>query len=69
MDFDKVNLKIKMNAKGTHYIAYCEEYPQIQGVAPSEDLATQNFWRAFANLEDKIEHEKIVASREEKSAA
>lgn len=69
MDFNDVNLKIKMNAKGTHYIAYCEEVPEIQGVAQTEELATQYFWRAFANLDAKIDHQKNLAQKEEKKAA
>ncbi|MBP5297053.1 MAG: hypothetical protein J6Y94_06955 [Bacteriovoracaceae bacterium] len=53
MDMNKVELKLKMNAKGTHHIAYCEEYPSLQGIGPSEGQAIANFWKAFNLAEEK----------------
>ncbi|MBF0297332.1 MAG: hypothetical protein HQK51_01345 [Oligoflexia bacterium] len=60
MDFNKVILKYKMNTKGTHYIAYCDEYPSLQGIGPSEGHATANFWKAFNSIENKDEHQKTI---------
>ncbi len=69
MDIDKVVLQYKMNAKGTHYIAYCEEYPTVQGIGPSEGHATANFWKAFNKLEALTEHEHTQTKKAEKAAA
>ncbi|MEI8347983.1 MAG: hypothetical protein WCG27_10990 [Pseudomonadota bacterium] len=69
MDMLKVILKYKMNAKGTHHIAYCEEYPQIQGIGPSEGQATANFWKAYNNAESKTETQATQQKRSEKAAA
>lgn len=66
MDIEKVVLKFKMNAKGTHHIAYCEEYPQLQGIGPTEGQATANFWKAFNNAEVSISKK---ASDEKKAAS
>ena len=57
MDIDKVVLKTKMNAKGTHHIAYCEEYPSIQGIGPSEGQAIANFWKGFNSAEMKSDEQ------------
>lgn len=68
MDLTKVVLLYKMNAKGTHHIAYCEEYPSIQGIGPSQEQATANFWKAFnkaENQEDFQHHLDRVGEREE----
>ncbi len=64
MDIEKVVLKFKMNAKGTHHIAYCEEYPQLQGIGPSEGQATANFWKAFNNAEVNISKQASVQKKE-----
>ncbi|MBF0315710.1 MAG: hypothetical protein HQK50_01880 [Oligoflexia bacterium] len=56
MDPQKVSLKFKKNAKGSHTIAYCDEYPSVQGIGPSEGQAVANFWKAFNVVEDKAEH-------------
>lgn len=58
MDLTKVVLLYKMNAKGTHHIAYCDEYPSIQGIGPSQEQATANFWKAFnkAESEEGFQH-------------
>ena len=63
MDIEKVVLKFKMNAKGTHCIAYCDEYPQIQGIGPSEGHATANFWKAFNGAEDKAAHSETLQKK------
>ena len=69
MDIEKVVLKFKMNAKGTHHIAFCDEYPQVQGIGPSEGQATANFWRAFNNAEAKQEMQVGQQKKSEKAAA
>jgi len=63
MDIEKVILKYKKNAKGTHTIAYCEEYPSLQGIGPDEGHATANFWKAFNNEETKAEHSATVSKK------
>jgi hypothetical protein len=63
MDIEKVVLKFKMNAKGTHHIAYCDEYPQIQGIGPDQGHATANFWKAFNNAETKAEHQSTSSKK------
>lgn len=69
MDYDKVNLKTKPNKKGTHTIAYCEEYPNVQGIGPTPDQAIANFWRAFNNADLKEAHAETLAQKEEDKAA
>ncbi|MBF0359431.1 MAG: hypothetical protein HQK49_00375 [Oligoflexia bacterium] len=73
MDFSKIVIKYKLNAKGTHYIAYCDEYPSVQGIGPSEGHATANFWKAFNANENKTDHQntlnkKAIKESEEKSS-
>ena len=69
MDMNKVRLKFKMNAKQTHHIAYCEEYPEIQGIGPSEGQATADFWRAFNNAEDKNAHQATQQKKQKEKVA
>lgn len=66
MDMEKVILKFKKNAKGTHSIAYCDEYPELQGIGPTEGHAVANFWKAFNNAENKHEHEAAIQRKNEK---
>ena len=66
MDMNKVNLKLKMNAKGTHHIAYCDEYPSLQGIGPSEGQAIANFWKAFNLAEEKAAAEVSFQKKMEK---
>ena len=68
MEAEKVVLKFKMNAKGTQHIAYCDEYPQVQGMGNSEGQATAHFWKAFNNSEDKMQHEATEKKKAEKLA-
>lgn len=68
MDYSKVTIKTKLNKKGTHTIAYCEEYPEVQGIGPSEDQAIANFWRAFNNADLKESHQQTLAAKEAKAA-
>jgi len=68
MDMNKVELKLKMNAKGTHHIAYCEEYPSLQGIGPSEGQAIANFWKAFNLAEEKAAAEVSRQKKMEKTA-
>ncbi len=63
MDMEKVVLKFKKNAKGTHVIAFCDEYPSLQGVGPDEGHATANFWKAFNNAEMNAEHQATVTKK------
>lgn len=63
MDMEKVILKFKKNAKGTHTIAYCEEYPTLQGIGPDEGHATANFWKAFNSAEMNAEHQATVSKK------
>lgn len=65
MDFSKVTLLTKLNKKGTHTIAYCEEYPEIQGIGPTEEQAVANFWRCFNNADQKESHNMTMAKKEE----
>ncbi len=67
MDMNKVELKLKMNAKGTHHIAYCEEYPSLQGIGPSEGQAIANFWKAFNLAEEKAAAEVSRQKKMEKT--
>lgn len=67
MDMEKVILKFKKNAKGTHTIAFCEEYPSIQGIGPDEGHATANFWKAFNIAEMNAEHLQTVTKKAAKA--
>lgn len=67
MDIEKVILKFKKNAKGTHTIAYCEEYPTIQGIGPDEGHATANFWKAYNTAEMNAEHQVTVTKKAAKA--
>ena len=66
MDIDKVVLKFKKNPKGTATIAYCDEYPQVQGIGPDEGHATANFWKVFNSYESKQEHDMTLKKKAEK---
>lgn len=63
MDYNKVVLKFKMNDKKTHYIAYCDEYPEVNGIGPSEGHATVNFWKVFNSREEKQEHQETLSKK------
>ncbi len=63
MDMEKVVLKFKKNAKGTHTIAYCEEYPSIHGIGPDEGHAIANFWKGFNAAEMNSEHAATVSKK------
>lgn len=65
MDITTIVLKFKKNAEGTNCIAYCDEYPQISGAGPTEQHATNNFWRAFNSMQAK---EEQIASQKRKAA-
>ncbi len=67
MDMNKVSLKLKMNAKGTHHIAYCDEYPSLQGIGPSEGQAIANFWKAFNLAEEKAAAEVSMQKKIDKA--
>ncbi len=67
MEMDKVVLKFKLNAKGNTHIAYCDEYPQIQGMGPSEGQAIASFWKAFNSYEEKQNKESNLQKRQQKS--
>ncbi len=72
MDLTKVELMYRMNSKGTHHIAYCQAYPSIEGIGPSQEQATANFWKAFnkaENQEDFQHHLSRVGEREEAEKA
>ena len=69
MDINKVILKFKINAKGTHTIAYCDEYPAIQGVGETEDQATANFWKSYNTAESKQEHAATMSKKMQKEVA
>ena len=66
MDPSNVEIKFKDNKKGTQVVAYCEEYPEIQGIGPNKDTAVRNFWRAFNNREAELEQ---TQTEEKKKAA
>ena len=68
MDIDKVVIKFRQSTKGNQTIAYCEEYPQLQGIGQNEGQATANFWKAFNNAESKMEHESTLKKKQEKEA-
>ena len=72
MDPDKITIKYKKSKNGNAVIAYCEEYPEIQGMGPSEEQATANFWKCFNNKEMSLEREaseKKKLEKQEKKAA
>jgi hypothetical protein len=68
MDMEKVVLKFRQNEKKTHTVAYCEEYPQVQGIGPSEQLATANFWKVFNKASEQEAHDVSAKKKEEKVA-
>lgn len=65
MDITNIVLKYKKNEEGTQCIAYCDEYPQIKGTGPTEQHATNNFWRAFNSMQAR---EEQAASQKRKAA-
>ena len=69
MDPEKVIIQFKRNAKDTHFIAYCEEYPEVEGIGPTEGHAIANFWKNFNNADDKLDHQKNQKKKEDKKAA
>ncbi|OFZ20713.1 MAG: hypothetical protein A2202_06125 [Bdellovibrionales bacterium RIFOXYA1_FULL_36_14] len=69
MEMEKVILKHKLNDKGTHHIAYCDEYPQIQGTGPSPEQATASFWRAFNKAQDVLDFESAKNKKSAMAAA
>lgn len=69
MDIDKITIKFRANKKGTATIAYCDEVTDIQGIGPTEEEATRNFWRAFNARESNMEHQETVKKKEMKKAA
>jgi hypothetical protein len=71
MDPEKINIKYKPNKTGSQVIAYCDEYPSLQGIGPSEGQATANFWKAFnkAEMMEVQEHNHQKKLEAEKKAA
>lgn len=67
MDLSKVVIQYKTHPKGDKTIAYCNEYPQLQGIGKSQDEATANFWRAY-NAADNRESHLETLSKKEKEA-
>lgn len=69
MDIEKIVLKYKSTTKGDQVIAYCEEYPQLQGMGKDEGSATAHFWRAFNKMEDTVAHEETLKKKADKIEA
>jgi len=69
LDPSKVSLKFKPSKSGKAVIAYCEEYPEIQGNGANEEQATSSFWKQFNAKELEIEHEESERKKEEQKKA
>jgi hypothetical protein len=57
LDPAKVKLRFKPTKNQKATIAYCDEYPDIQGTGNDQAQATANFWKQFNAREIQLEHE------------